>query len=453
MAQGGASRGATSAGATPPAPAGGGSISLLAAICIGIGGMVGAGIFSILGVVADAARNAMWLSFVIGGVVALLSTYSYAKLGARYPSAGGAVEFLVQGFGDGVLSGGLNLYMWIGYVIALALYASGFAGYGVTFFPGPASPELSKGLAIGVVLLFTVVNWIGAKSVGRSETFIVVVKLAILGVFSIAGMFYIQPSNLSPELWPAGAEILFGAGVLFIGYEGFGLITNAAEDMRNPQKMLPRALYLSVVAVIGIYLAVSVAVLGNLSVAQIKAAEDYALAEAAKPFLGEVGFKLIAIGALFSTASAINATLFGGANVSYMLARDGQLPTPFERQFLGRSSGGLIITAALVILFLLFFDLSGIAMMGSGAFLLIYAAVNAGHLRLTKETGANPSLVWLSIFACLAMFAVLSVYIYHTAPPALYTMVALLLASFAVEWAYRRATGRKLQTRTPGRGG
>src|SRR6266542_56452 len=112
---------------------GSGQIGLVAAVSIGIGGMVGAGIFSILGVVAEASGNAMWLSFLVGGVVALFSTYSYAKLGTRYPSAGGAVEFLVQGFGDGILSGGVNLFMWIGYVIALALYASGFAGYAVTF--------------------------------------------------------------------------------------------------------------------------------------------------------------------------------------------------------------------------------------------------------------------------------------------------------------------------------
>jgi amino acid transporter len=100
---------------------------------IGIGGMVGAGIFSILGVVAQASGTAMWLSFIIGGVVALLSTYSYVKLGERYPSAGGAVESLVQGFGDGVLGGGINIYMWVGYIIALALYAHGFAGYFKTF--------------------------------------------------------------------------------------------------------------------------------------------------------------------------------------------------------------------------------------------------------------------------------------------------------------------------------
>ena len=117
----------------PAGKPGSGQIGMAAAVSIGIGGMVGAGIFSILGVVAQAAGNAMWLAFAIGGVVALLSTYSYAKLGATFPSAGGAVHFLVKGFGDGVLAGGLNLFMWAGYIISLALYATAFGSYAATF--------------------------------------------------------------------------------------------------------------------------------------------------------------------------------------------------------------------------------------------------------------------------------------------------------------------------------
>ena len=246
---------------------------MAAAVSIGIGGMVGAGIFSILGVVAQAAGNAMWLSFAIGGVVALLSTYSYAKLGATFPSAGGAVHFLVKSFGDGVLAGGLNLFMWAGYIISLALYATAFGSYAATFITTTPSPLLVKSLALGAVLLLTVVNAFGARSMGRSETVIVAIKVAILVVFAGAGLLFVKPGNLSPALWPETAAILFGAGVLFIGYEGFGLVTNAARDMRDPRTMLPRALYTSVILVIIIYLAVSITVSGNLTDAQIEQAQ------------------------------------------------------------------------------------------------------------------------------------------------------------------------------------
>ena len=423
---------------------GSGQIGMVAAVSIGIGGMVGAGIFSILGVVAQAAGNAMWLAFAIGGVVSLLSTYSYAKLGATFPSAGGAVHFLVKSFGDGVLAGGLNLFMWAGYIISLALYATAFGGYAATFVTTTPSPLLLKSLAVACVVLLTVVNALGAKFMGRSETVIVAVKVAILVLFAAVGLWFIRPGYLSPELWPETKSILFGAGLLFIGYEGFGLITNAAADMRNPRKMLPRALYTSVILVIILYLAVSLTVTGNLSDFEIERAKDYALAEAAKPFLGELGFRLIAIAALFSTASAINATLFGSANVCYMIARDGELPVGLSRTEWKQATGGLFLTAGLVVVVMLSFDLAGIAMMGSAAFLLIYAAVNAGHLKVLPATGANAILVWLSLLTCLVMFAILCVYTYQQQPAALVALGIIAVASFAAEWAYRQWTGRRI---------
>jgi len=429
------------------ATSGSAPIGMVAAVSIGVGGMVGAGIFSILGVVAHAAGNAMWLAFAIGGVVALLSTYSYAKLGATFPSAGGAVHFLVKGFGDGVLAGGLNLFMWASYIISLALYAAAFGSYAATFVTTAASPVLVKSLAVGSVLLLTAVNAFGARIMGRSETLIVAIKVAILVLFAAVGLWFIRPGYLSPELWPEAKSILFGAGVLFIGYEGFGLITNAAADMRDPRKMLPRALYTSVILVIAIYLAVAVTVTGTLSDYEIEQARDYALAAAAKPFLGELGFRLIAVAALFSTASAINATLFGSANVCYMIARDGELPASLSRTEWKDATGGLLLTAALVVAVTLLFDLSGIAMMGSAAFLLIYAAVNAGHLNVLRATGATAVIVWLSLLTCLAMFAVLCVYTYQQQPAALVALVLIAAASFAAEWLYRHWTGRTLKDR------
>jgi amino acid transporter len=422
-----------------------GQIGMAAAVSIGIGGMVGAGIFSILGVVAHAAGNAMWLAFAIGGVVALLSTYSYAKLGATFPSAGGAVHFLVKGFGDGVFAGGVNLFMWAGYIISLALYATAFGTYAATFVTHTPSALLLKSLAVAAVVVLTAVNAFGAKLMGRSETLIVAVKVAILVLFAAIGVWFIRPGYLSPELWPEPKSILFGAGVLFIGYEGFGLVTNAAADMRNPRSLLPRALYTSVILVIALYLAVALTVSGNLSDYEIEQARDYALAQAAKPSLGEFGFRLIAIAALFSTASAINATLFGAANVCYMIARDGELPAGLSRTEWKDATGGLLLTAALVVLVMLVFDLSGIAMMGSAAFLLIYAAVNAGHLRVLKQTAASAAIVWLSLVTCLAMFAVLCVYTWQQQPAAIAALVLFAAASFAAEWAYRRWTGRKIK--------
>jgi len=422
------------------------AIGLWAAISIGVGGMIGAGIFSILGTACQIAGNVVYISFIIAGVVALFSTYSYAKLGERYPSVGGPVEFLVRGFGDGVLSGGLNILLWIGYVFALSLYAKAFAAYAMTFFPNAPLVWLNI-FATGIILLFTAVNFIGARAVGRSELFIVTVKVGILVFFSIVGFLFVKPDLLSPALFPHTNRIFFAAAVVFLAYEGFGLITNAAEDMDNPKKTLPKALYSSVLIVIVIYVSVSLAVIGNLPVPDIIKARDYALAEAAKPFLGLIGFKIIAIAALFSTSSAINATLYGGANVSYMIARDGELPEVFDRKVWGRNYEGIFITSGLVILFTNIFDLSGIAMLGSASFLLIYASVNIGHLRLYKETEANRYIIWLSIFGCLISFIILVYYLLKNSPLTLIILSIVLAVSFLAEWIYRKISQRRLKTR------
>lgn len=331
------------------------------------------------------------------------------------------------------------------YIISLALYAAAFGHYGATFITTKPDPWLVKSLAIGSVVLLTIVNAFGAKLMGRSETLIVAIKVTILLLFAGVGIWYIEPARLSPEQWPGAKSILFGAGVLFIGYEGFGLVTNAAGDMVDPRRMLPRALYASVVLVILIYLAVAVTVTGNLTNAQIAAAQDYALAEAARPFLGQFGFRLIAIAALFSTASAINATLFGSANVCYMIAKDGELPADLSRSEWRQLTGGLLATALAVIALTLAFDLSSIAMMGSAAFLLVYATVNAGHLRVTGQTGARAAIVWLSLITCLAMFGVLAMYTWQQQPTAIYALGIIAVASFIAEAIYRKLTGRTIR--------
>lgn len=428
-----------------PAPAPAGMIGFWAAVSIGVGGMIGAGIFSILGVVAEVSGPALPVSFAIGGVVALLSAYSYVKLGVRYPSVGGAVQFLVNGFGDGVLSGTLNIFQYVAYVISIALYASGFAGYAMTFLPKGLPGFTPKLVAVGVVVLFTAVNFVSASAMGRAETAIVAVKLLMLLGFVAVGAFSVEAGRMAVSKWPDGIDVVFGAGMLFIGYEGFGLVTNAAGHMANPRRELPRALYLAVLLVIAVYVAVSVVVIGNVSIPDMVKSKDYALAEAAKPFLGQLGFTLVAVAALLSTSSAVNATLFGAANVSYQIAKDGQLPADFSRRVWSHNGEGLFITSGLVIAFVLFFPLGPIAMMGSAAFLLVYTAVNVAHLRLRRETGARTVVILASTTTCAGMFVLLMIHVVRSAPAATWiVLLALPALSFVVEYAYRRHTGRHL---------
>jgi len=217
--------------------------------------------------------------------------------------------------------------------------------------------------------------------------------------------------------------------------------------MANPKKTLPKALYLSVLITIFIYAAVSLTVLGNLPLDEIIKAKEYALAAAAMPFLGAVGFKIAAIAALFSTASAINATLYGGANVSYMMAREGELPSHFERKIWRRGYEGLFITAGLVILFINLLNLEGVALLGSASFLCVYAAVNFAHLRLCKDTGANPFIIWVAIGGCLISLGLLTYYEIVNSPLTVIILVVVILLSFGFEGGFRKYTQRILKTR------
>jgi len=423
------------------------SMGLWSATSIGVGAMVGAGIFSIFGVATQIAGNAVYISFLIAGSVALLSTYSFAKLGVTYPSAGGPVEFLIKGFGDTVLTGGLNILLWTAYVFGLALYAKGFSSYAVTFLPAGSAQIWTNILATLIIVLFTAINFLGSKAVGKSELFIVSIKVGVLLIFAMAGLIFVSPSNLSVASFPATSHIFYGAGIVFLAYQGFSLITNAAEDMEDPQKTLPKALYLSVLIVICIYVLVSLTVVGNLSISQISTAKDYALAAAAKPFLGSAGFKIMAIAALFSTSSAINASLYSGANVSYLIAKKGELPVVFERTIWKRSTEGLFITAGLVILCTNFLQLEGLGMIASAALLIIYVAVNIAHLRLYRETGARPFLIWASLLSSVVFLVVLVYYQLGKSVITLILLALIITLCFVTEWIYRNYSGRSLKIR------
>ncbi len=419
------------------------NIGLVAAVSIGVGGMIGAGIFSILGVVASISGSAMWISFLIGGIVVAFPAYSYVKLGQAFPSIGGAVTFMVKGWGDTKKAGTFNVFQYLAFVISIALYATGFAAYAQGFWDIP-----SQFYAIGVVLLFTLINFVGSRLMGRAESTIVIIKVTILIIFVIAAFVTFTPQsreNLSPSNWTGAVAMIVGAGVLFVGYEGFGLITNAAANMKNPIKEVPRAIWISLAIVVVIYLAVSIGVVGQVPLTQLKTLGDSALAVAAEPALGQFGFTLISIAALLSTASAVNATLFGSANVAYQIAKNGGLPPAFDKKLWGKDVEGLFITTGLVILFVLIFPLSAVASMGSAGFLLVYMAVNIGHLRVRSQTGAKAWPLYVGIVLCLVLFVFLFSYMVMEDLSSAIAMVITFLVSWLVELWWRGRTHRSFR--------
>lgn len=417
------------------------TLGLASTVAIGIGGMVGGGIFAVLGLSIDLARGAAPIAFLLAGGVALLTASSYARLSVAYPSRGGTVAFLNEIFGSGVLMGGLNVLLWLSYVVMISLYATAFASYADSLFPRRPSTVVDHLLLSGVIVLVAILNIARASIVGRAEQWIVVAKMAIL-VLVVATAFHgANWSRLSSSSWADPLAIVGGGMVIFVAYEGFELIANAAEDVRDPGRTLPRALYLSVGIVIAVYVLVAIVTVGSLTIGQVHSASSYVLAEAARPGLGRVGFVLVAVAALLSTTSAINATLYGTARLSWTIAQSGELPDAFDRKVWDRPIEGLLVTTGLTLVVANTFDLSSIALTGSAAFLIIFATVNAAAARLAEDTTQRILAVAAAV-ACVASLAALILEERSRNPWGVVIIGGLVAGSFTTEAAYRKFTRR-----------
>jgi len=419
-------------------------LSLVEVISMAVGTMIGASIFSVFGLGAQVAGQDLPESFLLSGVYALIVAYSYAILGSKIISNAGPIGFILKGLGDNVASGALSILLWMSYVVSIALLVKGFSGY---FLPLVNLDLSNINIAIVeavLILFFVALNFFGSKAVGRSELFIVFTKLTILFIFIIGGFWSIQGSNLKPEFDFKHSSGLINASVIFfLSYMGFGLITNASENLKNPRKNVPRAIFISIVIVIVIYILISLVTLGNLSLKEVIAAKENALAMAARPFLGQFGFLLISIGALFSISSALNASIFGGANVAYSLAKDGELPTFFERKVWFKSTEGLYITAGLGLVFALAFNLGDIATITSSVFTVLYIFVVISHIKLRKEYGGKLILLLFNLIVLNAVFIALLLYQWKSHRGAFYGTIITFGGSLVVEYLYRLIKKRK----------
>ena len=425
-----------------------GKIGYWGIVAIGIGGMVGGGIFAVLGLAVELAHGGTPLAFAIAGLVALITAYAYTKLSVAFPSQGGTVTFLDQAFGSGVLTGGLNVLLWLSYVVMLSLYAFAFGSYGATFLPD-GWQDVGKHVLISLSILgIAGLNLLSAKVIGEAENWVVGLKLAILLLFVATGLRGVTIAQIAPAAWSPMINVIAGGMIIFVAYEGFELIANTAHDVKQPAINLPRAYYTAVGFVILLYVLVAIVTVGNLSVDKIISAKDYALAEAAKPFLGNIGFTLIAIAALLSTASAINATLYGAARLSYIIAQDGELPALLEKKIWHEPLIGLLITTILTLLVANFFDLTSISTIGSAGFLLIFAAVNGANIRLASATGSRTWLSGVGVVACVGALAALLWQTATTSPQQLWILGAMVGLAFGIEAGYRALTGRKIHLST-----
>ncbi|MDQ2863226.1 MAG: APC family permease [Bacteroidota bacterium] len=418
-------------------------IGLKEAVSIGIGGMVGGGIFAVLGLAVSLAHGATPVSFLVAGIIALLTCNSYSHLSVIYPDRGGTVYFINQGFGEGIFSGAANNLLWLSYVIMLALYSSAFGSYAPNLLLISGSRNIDYHIyASAIIILATFINYYNVKVVGTIETYAVFIKLIILVAFIFIGAYGLFAySNNVHQLyvtnWVSPIQLITGGMVIFVAYEGFELIANAAPDIENPKKNIPKAYFYSVVFVIFLYLAIAIITVGSLPFSRIAKAQDYVLAEAAKPMLGNIGFIIITIAALISTFSAINASLFGGSRVNYQIAVDKELPKEFKDFFWNRPIG-LLITSALTLLLVNTVNLQNISIAGSINFLIIFTLVNYVWFKLAKKNNGKKTMPFLGFFFCGVALITLIIQQYSSHKTGVFVSALIIITCIIYETGFRR---------------
>ena len=411
---------------------------------LGIGAMVGAGIFALLGEAGAIAGSAVWLSFLIAGIVAALLGYTVVKLGVRYPSSGGLITYLMQGFGNGRLVG---IASWLGYftaiVIVTAMVAVAFGSYATSLFIGDdAASGWDNVFASAVVLVTLGVNMIGARFVDRAQSAIVAILLAVFAIFIAVTLVDIDFDLLAVSGYPSFSTIVASVALTFFAYLGFSVITFAVGDLADPARQLPKAMYLALGVTATTYILISLGVFGTLTVNEVVGYGETAIAEAARPSLGEAGFVMMAIAALLATSSSVNATLYASGGLTTMLAETRQFPPIFGRESrLGRHAG-LLITAFLVLVVANLVDLSAIASIGSACSLMIFLLVGVAGYRRRADTGSQALIVLAAIAVTATVLAFFAVDTLRNAPETFSAIVGIALLSVLLDFVWKRARKR-----------
>ena len=411
-------------------------LSIRQAAFIGVGAMVGAGIFSLLGAAGEVAGAGVWLSFLIAGVVAGLQGYSFAKMGARYPSAGGLLEYVRQGYGDGHFMGIIAWLILSTNAIITAMVAVSFGSYASEAF-GDGGDASVKGFAVLLIVVMSMLNILGSTAVARVQTIVVVVVIGILTVFAVSTLTNIDLDLLAFSGYPPVRDIVSSVALTFFAFLGFGVITFTAKDLANPARQLPRAMYLALGIATVIYIAVALGVFGTLTVDEVIASGGTALAVAAEPTLGRAGYWLMTVTGLFATAGATNAGLYPAGGLCEEMANLRQFPPAMGARLGNRAPAGLVLTAIAAAVLAVGFDLNAIASIGSAIALLTFALVTGGHLRVRSETGAKTFMLLLAIATTTIVLITFAFTTLVEEPATIAALVGILALSIGLDFGWK----------------
>jgi amino acid transporter len=420
-------------------------MGMWAVAALGVGSMVGAGIFALMGEAAAMAGSAIWLSFLAAGIIALLTSHSFVQLGIRYPSRGGVVEYLAQAYGVGMFSGACSILFYIAQVIGMSMIALAFGKFAAHLISIEENiPFWEKLLASGLVLGLTATGLFGSEIVGKVQGKIVLANLAILLLFTLALVSHADGARYSVETWPEATPVFGSIALTFFAFTGFAVISNTAGDMANPGRDLPRAMYAAILIVIVLYVGLALAIVGAVDENILTSSGATLLAVVARFYFGDFGFTILLISAVAATMTCLNAGLYGVTSITFTLAEKGQLPSRFEQK-IRASTRGLTISAVLALVMINFMNLTTVASLGSATSLLVYSMVNFGARRLIKEGGRTRFLINSSVFACIFAIVVWVFYTIETSPSSLAVFLLFLVIAFVSEYLLQRFQKRLIR--------
>lgn len=370
-------------------------------IAIALGGMVGGGIFAILGISVDHIGNATPIAILIGGILALFAAYSYVKLAGLYEDEGATYAFYKKTFPKSKFaSSAIGWLIVFGYISTLSLYAYTFSSYLVSVLPFDSSSGLIKLVAMGIILLFAMVNIFSVKGMGKIEDIMVYTKLVVLLFISglLAGKGSIEKMKPIFEESTTLSSIVIVASLTFVAYEGFQLVIHAYNEMDNPKKNIPRAIYSSIILATLLYVVLSIGALASIPKELIIQDQEYALAAGAEQILGKLGLFLVILGALLATSSAISGTLFGASRLMARIADDGYFPKVFAKRIKTHiPKNAIIIMGLFAFILIISGGLQSLLEFGSITFIIVSFLMAYANFVKRKETKSRP------IFTVIAM--------------------------------------------------
>ncbi len=425
-----------------------GSLSLSGAVALGTGVMIGAGIFALTGQTARLAGDLFPLAFVVAAIVVGFSAYSYVKLSNAYPSSGGIAVFLREQYGPGTTTGVFAILMYVSMVISQSLVARTFGSYVLQIVGLQPASFWVPALGLGLLAVAFVVIVAGNKAVEASQRAMAAVKILGLGLFAIAGLWFAEAANFTngtaaANIDPSPEGFLAAAALAILAYKGFTTITNSGGEIVDPHRNTGRAIIISLIICGVLYLAIAASVAGNLTLPEIIAAEDFSLAEAARPAFGDAGVWFTVVLAVVATASGVMASVFAASRMLGMLTHMKQVP---HRHFAMPGNIRLhstVYTVVFAMALTAVFDLSRIAALGAIYYLLMDIAIHWGLLRhLRARVAFRPAIV---VAAIILDIVVLGAFVWVKASTdalSLYAAAAGIILIVGTQWLFMRSHTR-----------